>query len=112
VSDQPKLAGRLDLASSEAFRGRELACTIVNTGPERFVCGLGYRLERETDGGWVLANPGEAFAAVGFPVEPGHEHGLTVRIPVNALPGHYRVLTSVGRSRGILLTLAAQFEVR
>lgn len=41
--------------------GDDLPYRITNTGSVELICGVAYRMERETSDGWIHMNPGMAF---------------------------------------------------
>lgn len=81
-----QLAATIELLDTQISPGDELRYKINNTGSLDLICGLPYRLERETTGGWVPMNPEMAFRAIGFGVLPGESRELTATIPVEGLP--------------------------
>jgi hypothetical protein len=108
----PALAGELVLASEVARPGEKLPYAILNTGGLGLLCGLAYLLERFDGQGWVALNAGQAFRAIGFPVEPEERKELLAEIPIDAVAGLYRISTRVfGRHAPPALRLSGTFEV-
>jgi hypothetical protein len=110
---QNGLGAVIELGTATARPGEPLGYRIVNTGAVPLICGLPYRLERETSSGWILMNPGMAFRLMGFGVAPGLSHGLRAAIPADAPPGRYRISASVtsDHAAGTIHT-SALFDVR
>lgn len=114
VHDQA-LDARLDLSDSSVIRGEDLSYTIVNTGTDRLICGVGYRLERQDKGEWIAMNLRTAFRAIGFILAPGEERQLRAAIPPTARAGQYRISTSVRRvpppAAPLSLDISALFRI-
>jgi len=108
---QDGLGAVIELAAARP--GEPLGYRIVNTGAVRLICGLPYRLERETRSGWILMNPDMAFRLMGFGVAPGLSHELRATIPTDAPPGRYRISASVTSDHAPgTLQMSALFDVR
>jgi hypothetical protein len=107
------LGAEIRLVGPTARPGEASAYSIVNTGSVPLICGLRYRLERETSDGWVVMNPGMAFRLIGFAVLPGQARELKASIPPDAPTGVYRIRVSVTSDHADgALDLTAAFEIR
>jgi uncharacterized membrane protein len=95
VSTENRLEATIAVTDTNVGAGDELRYRINNTGTVPLICGLSYRLERETVKGWVPMNPGMAFRAIGFGVLPGEGRELRATIPRDGPSGSYRISTSV-----------------
>jgi len=95
MADEKRLDAVMDLLPADVPPGEVAPYRIVNTGSVDLICGLPYRLERQTDDGWLWMNEGMAFRLIGFRVSPGHYRELEARVPEDAPPGPYRLIASV-----------------
>lgn len=95
MSPQNPLAATIEVLTSSVTRGDALPYRITKIGSVDLICGLQYRLERDSTDGWIHVNPGMAFRAIGFGVPPGENRELTAMIPAEGPAGLYRLSTSV-----------------
>lgn len=120
-----KVAGELILRPDSVRAGETIGVVVVNTGETQLFHGLGNRIERRVDGGWVDATGdvyGERafFPQVGLIVKPGGRAGPDygqvsdrISLPRALEPGTYRVVKEVSRDgRSARTTLTAVLEVR
>jgi hypothetical protein len=91
MSPPSPLAATIEVLTPSVGPGDELPYRITNVGSIDLICGLQYRLERETTDGWIHMNPGMAFRAIGFGVPPGENRELTAMIPAKGPAGRYRL---------------------
>ncbi len=81
VEKADPLRAELQLATDKVRAGEGLRYRIVNTGPDEFICGRGYDLQRDRSGGWTSINRDTFFIAIGLIVWPGEHRDLTAMIP-------------------------------
>jgi hypothetical protein len=96
MATESRLDAAMEVVLQDVQPGEVVPYRIVNTGTINLICGLRYRLERQTDDGWVPMNAGMPFRLIGFGVLPGEWHELRARIPDDAPGGLYRLIASVG----------------
>lgn len=96
MATESRLDAAMEVVSQDVQPGEVVPYRIVNTGTINLICGLPYRLERQTDDGWAPMNAGMPFRLIGFGVRPGRCHELRARIPDDAPGGLYRLIASVG----------------
>jgi hypothetical protein len=102
----------MEVLTRSARPGDELPYRITNIGSVDLICGLQYRLERESANGWIHMNPGMAFRAIGFGVPPGQNRELIAIIPADSPIGLYRLNTSVNSDHAQgNLPLSVRFDV-
>jgi uncharacterized membrane protein len=113
VSAEGRLSATMEVLTRSVRPGDELPYRITNTGSVELICGVGYRMERETSDGWIHMNPGMAFRSIGFGVLPGEHRDLSAMVPADAPAGSYRISTSVTSDHveGVV-RLSAGFEVQ
>jgi uncharacterized membrane protein len=113
VESENRPQARLEVLPEDLRPCDEVGYRITNTGTVDLVCGLPYRLERESPTGWVHVNEGMRFRLIGFGVRPGESHGLSAQIPPDAGPGRYRLSASVHSDHGNRSAhLSAEFHVQ
>jgi hypothetical protein len=95
VSTESRLEATIEVIDTNIGAGDEFRYRINNIGTVPLICGLSYRLERETAKGWVPMNPRTGFRAIGFGVLPGEGPELRATIPRDGPSGPYRISTSV-----------------
>jgi hypothetical protein len=96
MATENRLDAAMEVVLPDVRQGGVVPYRIVNTGTINVICGSPYRLERQTDDGWMPVNGGMPFRLIGFGVRPGRCHELQARIPDDAPGGLYRLVASVG----------------
>lgn len=91
-----RLDAAMEIVPPGARPGEVVPYRIINTGTVDLICGLSYRLERQTAESWVPMNARLAFPLIGFGVSPGQYRELGARLPDDAPAGSYRLVASVG----------------
>jgi hypothetical protein len=83
---------RLDAPGVPVHPGDRVATTFADTGVSCLATGYGGRWERRADdGSWVEVPSYEPVPAIAIILKPGGVFASTVRVPVDATPGHYRL---------------------
>lgn len=95
MTREDRLDAQMKVLVADARPGEVVPYQIVNSGTVQLMCGLPYRLERQTGDSWEQVNAGMAFRLMGFGVAPGQHRELHARIPDDAPAGQYRLTTSV-----------------
>ena len=96
MAGENRLGAAMEVVSPDVRAGELVPYRIINTGTVDLICGLPYRLERQTDNVWLPMNAGMPFRLIGFGVSPGHYRELQARVPNDAPTGLYRLIASVG----------------
>lgn len=93
--------------------GSEARVTLANTSRVTIGLGLCQRLERKTESGFVDATSIEACPAVLITLRQLRSTELTVPIPVDAIPGTYRIVVPVwvSTTRTVGDATTEEFEV-
>jgi hypothetical protein len=111
MPDETRPDAVIELPMTSVGPGDDLTYRLHNTGSVELICGVGYQLERESNGQWLPAGPPMWFPAIGLIVRPGEHRQLTAKIPADAPDGLYRINTSLSDRDGRDVEASAEFRV-